>query len=256
MRVHKAVWHFAATGGNDYTRRYAINRLERDDTMQIERDSKFLRGWGGMRLRSAWHKLGDTECKRRMLETSDDTFPKARTKSLMNENGENWCPPQDHLAPVIHVSDDIANELNPNNLELLKNRTVRMAIARSSYYDVLASEHMLRIHDSYNSGSLVGVMQATLESIKYAIVLAKVKYNPRTSEEAFDAVPAFEPDSDYDQPEPSFAETQIRKVKNNYDEAKSILNDLFETLGVNLPKAVEIGTPGSKFFGTCNSVIW
>ncbi|ETP36899.1 hypothetical protein F442_15244 [Phytophthora nicotianae P10297] len=189
MRVHKAVWHFAVTGGNDYARRYAINRLELDGSMQIERDSKFLRGRGGMRLRSAWYKLGDKECKRRMLETPDDTFPQG-TNGILDERKreENWCPPQDHLAPVIHVSDDIANELNPNNLELLKDRTVRLEIARSSYYDVLASEHMLRIHDSYNGGSLAGVMQATLESIKYAIVLAKVKDNPRTSEEGFDAV--------------------------------------------------------------------
>ncbi|ETK79161.1 hypothetical protein F441_15225 [Phytophthora nicotianae CJ01A1] len=84
MRVHKAVWHFAVTGGNDYARRYAINRLELDDSMQIERDSKFLRGRGGMRLRSAWYKLGDKECKRRMLVTPDDTFPEG-TNGILDE---------------------------------------------------------------------------------------------------------------------------------------------------------------------------
>jgi len=52
MRVHAAVWQFDASSGNDYAGKYVNDRILFNEKEHGKRDSKWLRGHGGKRLRN------------------------------------------------------------------------------------------------------------------------------------------------------------------------------------------------------------
>ncbi|EGZ17448.1 hypothetical protein PHYSODRAFT_331422 [Phytophthora sojae] len=138
-----------------------------------------------------------------------------------------------------------------------------MERARNNYYTVLSKEQDLRIHAAYNGGSMVGIIEAAVAGAQNAVVLTRIKDKPNTVEDAFSAVALrlddvlavlmgtaqFEPDPEYDQPDPRFAAARIRRAKRRYDDTKSALYKLCVELGADEPGEIVIGNRTSRFFG-------
>ncbi|KAG2949885.1 hypothetical protein PC119_g4745 [Phytophthora cactorum] len=106
--------------------------------------------------------------------------------------------------------------LAPQDGRLSQQKTADMQLSRPKYYEFFCKDHQLRIHISYNGGSLVGWIQSTIASIVSAIVVANLKEKPQSADEAVDAVghrvanvfgcifgvTLIEPDPKFDQPDP------------------------------------------------------
>ncbi|KAE9326020.1 hypothetical protein PF008_g16745 [Phytophthora fragariae] len=88
MRVHNAVWAFAESFGNDWARDYARERKTMSEPDRKKKDTKWLVGHGGKRLRDLW--FGVPVGKRQLLMeiTPDSSFP-VDTDGVCDERQKN-----------------------------------------------------------------------------------------------------------------------------------------------------------------------
>ncbi|KAE9337329.1 hypothetical protein PF008_g12586 [Phytophthora fragariae] len=84
MRAHNAVWLFAEAVGNEYARWYASIRQTLLESERRARDTTFLCGRGGDKIRDAWRDIGPDERERLIQATPDSSFPND-TYGIMDE---------------------------------------------------------------------------------------------------------------------------------------------------------------------------
>ncbi|EGZ20348.1 hypothetical protein PHYSODRAFT_497579, partial [Phytophthora sojae] len=251
------VWIFAAAVGNRYARWYASFRQTLPELERRTRDTTFLWGRGGDKIRNAWRDIGPEERARLIQATLDSSFPND-TYGIMDERKA--YPGQ---RKKTRVTDEPMPTQPVQHDTQLQTRFAEMERAGNNYYTVLSKEQGLRIHAAYNGGNMVGIIEAAVAGAQNAVVLARIKDKPKTVEDAFSAVALrlddvlavlmgtaqFEPDPEYDQPDPRFAAARIRRAKRRYVDTKSALYKLCVELGADEPGEIVIGNRTSRFVG-------
>jgi hypothetical protein len=190
MRIHAAVWQFAASSGNDYARQYVNDRDLLNEKERGKSDSKWLRGHGGKRLRNMWLSQPIQARTLLMRQTPDTSFP-AGTNGVLDERFEkkgrvkgsqqtskemkgvhSTAALETRLQPSESKERPLHGERHPLGDPFDTQKAV-MKTARSSYHRLASKEHLLKLQTEYDRGSLAGVIEATVLSVKHAILLAK-----------------------------------------------------------------------------------
>ncbi|EGZ14081.1 hypothetical protein PHYSODRAFT_512693 [Phytophthora sojae] len=244
MKMHAAVWHFADTDGNKYTKKYARKGKGLHATDRESSDSKWLRNHGGKRIRDAWKALSPKTKARLMQETPDDTFPD-QSEGILDERTKATPQPTSVAMPSTIRTKRKTNASckDLTHLRAVLNRN------RSKYYSVVCEEEELRIKTAYNNGSLAGVIEAMASGVKNAIYLAHSRDRCQTSTDAFRAVclrvgdvltsamsnTSFPPEPNYDSdaPSPEFAAGRINQAWRNYQHSVKELRSALAQNGVD-----------------------
>ncbi|KAG7375803.1 hypothetical protein PHYPSEUDO_015238 [Phytophthora pseudosyringae] len=140
-----------------------------------------------------------------------------------------------------------------------------MLAARSKYHRIASNEYLLKLQTNYDHGSLVGVIESTVQSVRHAIQLARTEDRPPNADEAFEAVCARvtdvfatttgttkfppEPLSDSETPSPSFAKARINKAHSAYEASVVAVHDVCIANGVADDPDNGILGPNHAFFG-------
>jgi len=243
MRAHAAVWRFAETNGNAYAREYADKRKR---VPNDARDSKWLLGKGGIKLRLAWFALRD-ETRLELMANTPDTVIGACTSGIVDERTTRTTTTA--TARSLHArssqakraSDTTANEqLKKQRHEKTNSssgvsddlpRFRQLQVSRIKYHDVVVKESRMLLQIAYDTGNMSGLIESTLAIVESSIYLARFADNPASVAKAFEAVAErvawisaditamarFEPvPFDEDAPSPAFAAARIEKARALY----------------------------------------
>jgi hypothetical protein len=249
MRVHAAVWQFDASSGNDYAGKYVNDRILFNEKEHGKRDSKWLRGHGGKRLRNMW--LGQPIHVRTLLmsTTPDTSFP-AGTTGVLDERFQKSGKVKGSRQTSKEIKGvpsraALETQLQHSQLKELPRPAERLPVddpfdkhkalmktARSNYHRLASKEHLLKLQTEYDRGILAGVIEATVLSVKHAILLAKYQDSASTAEEAYKTVcegvsdvlgtalgtTRWDPDREAgeDPPSPEFAALKMEKAHTAY----------------------------------------
>jgi hypothetical protein len=280
MKIHAAVWYFAEVEGNDWAKKYAHARKGLDDVERASRDSKWLRGRGGTRLRAAWEALSH-ETKTQLLEQTPDAGFPAQTMGVWDERSALKCNQSESMekapfeskcprtlsnpvqpAQVSVPSASRSTTLSPDSV--LSHLRARFNRDRSLYYDVVCREEQLKIATAYNNGNLSGVIEAIVSGVTSAVYLARSQDRCKTSDEAFSAVCVrvgdvlasthsntwYPPKPDYssDAPSAEFSSGRITRVRQKYRSSlKELRDELVRTENADDPDPPLLSS--HKFFG-------
>ncbi|KAG7379374.1 hypothetical protein PHYPSEUDO_008694 [Phytophthora pseudosyringae] len=147
----------------------------------------------------------------------------------------------------------------------LQVKTKVMLAARSKYHRIASKEYLLKLQTNYDRGSLVGVIESTVQSVRHAIQLARTEDRARNADEAFEAVftritDVFatatgttkfppEPLSDSETPSPSFAKARTNKAHSAYKASVVAAHDVCIANGVPDDLDNAILGPDHAFYG-------
>ncbi|EGZ14517.1 hypothetical protein PHYSODRAFT_301512 [Phytophthora sojae] len=185
MRVHEAVWRYAVSAANDLEQEYPYQRLQLREEDRRHRDSRWLRGSGGKKLRRAWLALQPSERERMMEATSDPTFPEG-TDGVLDERTrtgrqlrlsrtrnrtetQHRLPTQEPLADLLlagstasnrpRIRDDVEHAVVEGELPRIFRAMTSVDTlnsARVNFYRVVEQETLVQLQADYNQGSLSG----------------------------------------------------------------------------------------------------
>ncbi|KAE9346013.1 hypothetical protein PR003_g7639 [Phytophthora rubi] len=305
MRVHNALWVLAETKGNDRARKYAQNRKMACPSDRTQMDSKWLRGHGGTRLRKLWFSLPLEERVQLLKATPDSTFPETtngvlderlkrgrkRVKSRITNELSRKSAVRLESDTGFEEKQQTALELDatsavrlgsisedqrerrfqvPHQVSPLQVKTKEMLAGRSKYHKTASQEYLLKLQTNYDRGSLVGVIESTVQSVKHAIQLAWAEDRPRSANEAFEAVCSRvsdvfataigtskfppEPLSDSGTPSPSFAKARIDKAHSAYKASVMAIHDVCSSIGVGDGPDYTILNPDHAYLGKTEGI--
>ncbi|KAE8996544.1 hypothetical protein PR003_g20574 [Phytophthora rubi] len=183
MRVHTAIWLFAEEKGNRYAQNYAKERKGLKGATLLRRDSEWLLGKGGIRLRNAWKDLSEARRQELLAATPDpsiigDTFGilDERTKRSKSEpqdsdvadNGrkkqrlESRGPMKAAKSSGAHGQD-----VPPDDQQFQR--------ARLEYHQVVVKESRVLMQLAYDSGNMDGLLKSLISGVESAIQVARFK---------------------------------------------------------------------------------
>ncbi|KAE9007353.1 hypothetical protein PR001_g16989 [Phytophthora rubi] len=155
------------------------------------------------------------------------------------------------------------NDETTDSMLMLK--TKLMMKVGSNYHDVASKEYLLRMKTNYDRGSLSGVIQATVHSVKHAVLLSRSKDQARTADEAVSAVCnrltdvfasalgtiQFPPElmSDADAPSLDFSEARIRKAFGTYHGSVNDVHDWCRSSGIEKDPDSPVLDASHTYFG-------
>ncbi|KAF4032732.1 hypothetical protein GN244_ATG15378 [Phytophthora infestans] len=226
MLIHEAVWIFAERSGNDHARKYASLRNGTTGTDRLKKDSKWLRGHGGRRLRELRYQVPLHDREPMMQKHPDPTFPSGFDGIFDERRRSSQQRGSKRMLQNSPANDNIDSE---NEDPDLQRQFEFLSAARSSYHLLASREH---VQTEYNRGGFSGVVETTILSMKHAILFARSKDRATTPDEAFAAVCGrvtdviasalgiirFEPEvvSESEEPSAQFAEAKIKKAFDTY----------------------------------------
>ncbi|EGZ14513.1 hypothetical protein PHYSODRAFT_505000 [Phytophthora sojae] len=249
MRVHNAVWAFAESSGNDWARDYARERRTKSEPDRQKKDTKWLVGHGGKRLRDLWFALPVDQRQLLMEQTPDSSFPVDtdgvcdERKTPRAQRGGNVVTDNSSTHRTNSASTTVGNGSAATGLQ---NKLVIMRSARANYHRIASDEHMIKLQTAYDHGNIGGVVDALVRSVAHAIHLARSQDRTSTVEETYQAVcirvsdvlrPAlnmtrFEPEFQSDPLSPEFAAARLAKALKGYRSGVVSVHDEFRAQGV------------------------
>ncbi|KAE9066900.1 hypothetical protein PF010_g27685 [Phytophthora fragariae] len=119
------------------------------------------------------------------VKTAHKSAASSKTKVADMTNFEVGTTAEAKTTSVLDLQRPLYDDTTDSMLML---KTKLMMKACSNYHDVASKEYLLRMKTNYDRGSLSGVIQATVHSVKHAVLLSRSKDKARTADEAFSAV--------------------------------------------------------------------
>jgi hypothetical protein len=224
MRVHEALWVYAEKKGNQYAKDYAAARQQIPSCDRARRDSKWLLGKGGLRIRTAWRLLDDSARDQLMRATPDQHFKccinkipdqsnvqtilasgilDERTLKAVRVKAKTPKRHKDSLNTPMHapsIKDSGLNSVSAHatpattSFPVVQYNTTVIGLtrqfskARSKYHATNVKERRMLAQIAYDSGSMSGVVNAMISSIESSIQLARCNNTLRTPQDAFTEV--------------------------------------------------------------------
>ncbi|EGZ21644.1 hypothetical protein PHYSODRAFT_495386, partial [Phytophthora sojae] len=216
-----------------------------------KKDTKWLVGHGGKRLRDLWFALPVDQRQLLMEQTPDSSFPVDtdgvcdERKNPRAQRGGNVVTDNSSTHRTNSASTTVDNG---SAATVLQNKLVIIRSARANYHRIASDEHMLKLQTAYDHGNMSGVVDALVRSVAHAIHLARSQDRTSIVEETYQAVcirvsdvlrPAlnmtrFEPEfqSDPPPPSPEFAAARLAKALKGYQSSVVSVHDECRAQGV------------------------
>ncbi|GMF25148.1 unnamed protein product [Phytophthora fragariaefolia] len=249
MRVHEAVWRYGITVGNNFTRTYAENRGLLSESDRRSRDSRWLRGSGGLKLRAAWLALDSNERHRLMEACPDATFPDGTNGILDERSHKGREIRQLHASNLVSCQKLLAvsgsNDISASgevSCRTLTNGGVDTMLSalnsvRVKHFQVVAKEALVELQSVYNQGSLWGSIECVIKSVEASVQITRFYDTPTTPEATLKSVAlrladvfayirgttAFAPDPVSEIPSSSFSDLRVSIARSRYHKTYSEL---------------------------------
>jgi len=251
MRLHAAGWEFAETHGNDHARAYAAKRKELEKNDLKIKDSKWLRGHDGVRLRSMWNALSADQQTAMMLKTCDPSFP-VGTFGILDERSKLVDKFGAEIRREVKIRKKSTHELSSKVKQGSRRSEAvgKLVSARAKYHGVSCKEQRALVSLHYDRGSMAGVMKAIVAGVQNTIQLARVTDRASTAEEAYAAlatkltdvfasvigISSFDPESDSSEDAPS-EEFALAIMQKAFDKLETVQRKVEqETMNSNMTK--------------------